>query len=1148
MKKNIIKKTALVFAIIFIVSSIVFINKFNVRAVTRTSMTILEIEPGDSFTLTKNGTKSGTETVSNTNPNMSIYITHMTMAEYVSNIDQVNGRFDVVYIGNNTSSGVTYTNPFSSMPTYLPYGKEVYNGLKDSKNNYIVGMSNNTAWLGKGGNGKTNSGASTGSKTYVEYFSENDITNKRAKEIIDNIQSGQLVYIDKNIFNYTGTKLYSNFNGLKNTNLISFDPSSKVNQPDVSIGGIANNFMASTSKRAPVLSIANTAQSTNRNMNFQYNISSDADEQGITANLYLDLNGDGLFKDKELVKSVSGINTVNKSFNGELNYTLDDQFIGDLTWKLEVVTATKVKSYKTGRVKYDLGSNTKPEVKVLQVYPDSGSSLDLTSNLSLPSSNSPNVNSADLVKQITDYKLTITKMKVSEFENYIASGKELNGVYNMIILGFADSFGNADFNNAGTFTKLIDFIKTGQSVMFTHDTLTYRYLNPIDISQASSKKITSTFRDYIGQARYKDENNLTEEDIYKKFDVSTGQYVTQKINHDLLNSSDTGKVSLGLTKGILDQFNGTKYTNNVPSKVTPDPNAGSFQSGTETSSVHKINNGLINQYPFTLDDKANLSVAPTHYQWYQLNLEDADVVPWYTLNTNGAGYNPYDARNYYYTYSKGNITYSGTGHSASGYTVDEYKLFLNTMVKAERGANHNPTINVTNLDDGTIISRNQDKLSFSFTPRDRDNDPISYMVTVKNGNTVLCQRSANNVKQGQEVFIDFNKSEYISTGVNNLTVVIDAWDPQNAKAPTETRSVNITNGPNISLGYTKDANGYLVGDNATITVAATANKATQDINTTFSNIVYNITSGDSDAVVVNKGANGLSFNDIHFTPNPDNSPQSKDYNFTLNQTKNGMITFKGQVTYNQTGVTETQTSPLTINIPVLEGHGNITIHDNNNQVVNSSQSTVQVYKDTVKIKDVPLTGSINSSGFSSGTYTFKLTGLPTGYVVDGSDTVTKTFSYDNNIQDIDFKVKLAEVPKVIQISHGLYVNNSIQEGSVNLTQNTNATFGINFTANYKNPVVQVDLDNLIRAVSADSFKCFKVDSSGSLVPVEPNISVSSDGSNLVTISFSDIDTNSSYLIQYSIKIGSNSSYTNKATLNDVSRTVNITCEELKDLF
>ena len=49
--------------------------------------------------------------------------------------------------------------------------------------------------------------------------------------------------------------------------------------------------------------------------------------------------------------------------------------------------------------------------------------------------------------------------------------------------------------------------------------------------------------------------------------------------------------------------------------------------------------------------------------------------------------------NNYYTYTRKNITYSGTGHR-EGYTDFETKLFVNTAIKAYSIANHAPEITV----------------------------------------------------------------------------------------------------------------------------------------------------------------------------------------------------------------------------------------------------------------------------------------------------------------------------------------------------------------------------------------------------------------------------------------------------------------------
>ncbi|GEN33020.1 DUF5057 domain-containing protein [Aneurinibacillus danicus] len=104
----------------------------------------------------------------------------------------------------------------------------------------------------------------------------------------------------------------------------------------------------------------------------------------------------------------------------------------------------------------------------------------------------------------------------------------------------------------------------------------------------------------------------------------------------------------------------------------------------------KVNEGMINQFPFLLDE--NVQIATTHNQYYTLDLEDENVVPWY--NIIGSKRDTDDSWNHYYTYSKGTVTYSGTGHTNKGFPDPEQRLFVNTMYRAFIGANHAPELTV----------------------------------------------------------------------------------------------------------------------------------------------------------------------------------------------------------------------------------------------------------------------------------------------------------------------------------------------------------------------------------------------------------------------------------------------------------------------
>lgn len=131
-----------------------------------------------------------------------------------------------------------------------------------------------------------------------------------------------------------------------------------------------------------------------------------------------------------------------------------------------------------------------------------------------------------------------------------------------------------------------------------------------------------------------------------------------------------------------------------------------MNGGNNTNSLYirSINSGQITEYPFHISEDEDVKISNTHGQYFQLNLDtdsrdmnfDDDVVVWYTISnqkTNDhrgyytANYN--DARNNYYIFNKGNITYTGAGHSLIDGDA-ERRLFVNTLVAAYNAGAHAP--------------------------------------------------------------------------------------------------------------------------------------------------------------------------------------------------------------------------------------------------------------------------------------------------------------------------------------------------------------------------------------------------------------------------------------------------------------------------
>ncbi|MCT4778767.1 MULTISPECIES: DUF5057 domain-containing protein [Exiguobacterium] len=138
----------------------------------------------------------------------------------------------------------------------------------------------------------------------------------------------------------------------------------------------------------------------------------------------------------------------------------------------------------------------------------------------------------------------------------------------------------------------------------------------------------------------------------------------------------------------------------------------------------KQNEGVMTSYPFTLGN--DVKIATTHNQYFGLDLEQPDLIPWYNIRENSvadsnqsAGRTIGDARNHYYMYTKGNVTYSGAGHTTTFNQQQEKELFSNTMYRAFIGANHKPLLKNI-LPDSQASYLDNEPLTISYKVNDYD--------------------------------------------------------------------------------------------------------------------------------------------------------------------------------------------------------------------------------------------------------------------------------------------------------------------------------------------------------------------------------------------------------------------------------------------
>lgn len=179
------------------------------------------------------------------------------------------------------------------------------------------------------------------------------------------------------------------------------------------------------------------------------------------------------------------------------------------------------------------------------------------------------------------------------------------------------------------------------------------------------------------------------------------------------NRKTTLPETQGLTNNILMRYyksgtlpygyannDGTPFTNDVKNFFTQ--NAAEMNKLQTSDYVTQVNKGQITSYPFNINlsgfggsGKA-LDIAETHMQYEQLNMNSDDIVVWYCLSGGGSkslisdlslgstyDYMTNDVVNQYFIYTRGNVTYTGSGHSAPR-TDDERKLIVNTIIAAAR--------------------------------------------------------------------------------------------------------------------------------------------------------------------------------------------------------------------------------------------------------------------------------------------------------------------------------------------------------------------------------------------------------------------------------------------------------------------------------
>ena len=369
--------------------------------------------------------------------------------------------------------------------------------------------------------------------------------------------------------------------------------------------------------------------------------------------------------------------------------------------------------------------------------------------------------------------------------NELSDNTELD----MIVCGFCDSYSQLDINDIAALKNIEYFVNSGHSLLYSHDNSSFnstihRYSKNGYISQGGTdwaRYETYFLKTLVGQDRYG--ITASESDLPEEY-VNARKYLdTSKIEQaDLRGMTETWTF-------ISNGWGGDKKGNKLYVKDIGSSEYVNINTYATTTKILQMNKGQITAYPFVLPDSSKFSVATTHTQYSELNLEDSEVTVWYALDSQQNTKNIYyytkgDGCNNYYIYSKGNVTYTGAGHSRiSG--IDEQKLFVNTLVASIKTGNYAPVVKVNN--------------AISITTTEKI---INYYKD--NGATVTFTVSDYDLKDNEEkgfsdfrIYIDVNGNDKYDEG----DILIN--DPDNADISDNTY-MRDTNDENVKINITKD--------------------------------------------------------------------------------------------------------------------------------------------------------------------------------------------------------------------------------------------------------------------------------------------------------------------------------------------------------
>lgn len=461
--------------------------------------------------------------------------------------------------------------------------------------------------------------------------------------------------------------------------------------------------------------------------------------------LFVDKNSDGRFLGSDSIgnnssnsEELTGINVYirngdawNKvepiNNNGSAHYELrtgnvykvmrqlPDDYVGVIPWKIVFYDNADplVRTARSGYTAVQVQGERK-KIRILQLKSDNGNNWDLANdgNFKTYISNLKDwdvqVDSVSVIELLRD-RLHIYNISDTDIENCYVKSYEYFQTYDMLILGFADSYrfgydyrwydvsesqkdGHTNLytdklsgarKNLAVGRAVRDYIESGRSVLFTHDTTSYindmysrRQYNDNGTAESNDNgwywgyEFNKTIRASVGLDRYGELKeyykqmvdwapNDTERQHYQKYleTLKTYQYDTLKIpNTDIDLNQKEGLTKYTVVRFLRKQLDSLQANKSYKGSLFPVNNELLYKAGfkgkywdagwNKASYMMKgdyclegasppalkatqVNEGQITQYPYLIskeeikeiNQRKSLKVSSTHYQWLQPNME-----------------------------------------------------------------------------------------------------------------------------------------------------------------------------------------------------------------------------------------------------------------------------------------------------------------------------------------------------------------------------------------------------------------------------------------------------------------------------------------------------------------------------------------------